>query len=148
MHPDEEGLIQQLATKMEQDQPVEKDADAAALINQTVATQPDAVYILTQATLVQEQALHAAQQQIASLQAQLAQAQNTQAAPPVPTSGGGFLSHLFGQPSGSSQNVATASPGGAVSGGGGNSFLRGAATTAVGVVAGETIFSGLGDLFN
>ena len=43
MHPDEEGLIQQLATKMQQDQPVEKDAEAAALIDQSVATQPDAV---------------------------------------------------------------------------------------------------------
>ena len=32
MHPDEEGLIQQLATKMQQDQPVEKDAEAAARI--------------------------------------------------------------------------------------------------------------------
>ena len=97
---------------------------------------------------MREQALHAAQVQIANLQAQLAQAQNTQAPPPAPTSGGSFLSHLFGEPSGSLQNVAAAAPAGAGFGGGGNSFLRGAATTAVGVVAGETIFSGLGDLFN
>lgn len=158
MHPDEEQLIRDLAQKVEQDHPVDKDADAAAVIEQTIANQPDAIYILTQAVLVQEQALHAARDQINNLNQQLAEAQQREAPPALASStGGGFLSHLFGQstPTGAAPQVATppaqpvvvqqAAPQGGFGGGG---FLRNAASMAVGVVAGDTIFSGLSDLFN
>jgi len=160
MHTDEEQLIRDLAGKVEQDHPVTKDPDAAAVIDQTIASQPDAVYILTQAVLVQEQALHAARDQINSLNQALAEAQQRQAPPALSTgSGGGFMSHLFGQPAAAPQvasppavspqvatpqAVAQPSAGGGFGGGG---FLRNAATMAVGVVAGDTIFSGLSDMF-
>jgi hypothetical protein len=160
MHTDEEQLIRDLAGKVEQDHPVTKDPDAAAVIDQTIASQPDAVYILTQAVLVQEQALHSARDQINSLNQALAEAQQRQAPPALSTgSGGGFMSHLFGQPAAAPQvaspqavspqvatpqAVAQPSAGGGFGGGG---FLRNAATMAVGVVAGDTIFSGLSDMF-
>lgn len=156
MHPDEQQLIEDLVTKIQQDEPVDKDPDASALIDQKIATQPDAVYILTQAVLVQEQALHAARDKINELNNALAEAQQRPAPAPLTSStGGGFLSHLFGQPSaatGSAGAVAApaqapAAPAAAGFGSGGG-FLRNAATMAVGVVAGDTIFSGLSDLFN
>lgn len=159
MHPDEEQLIRDLARKVEQDHPVDKDPDAATVIDQTIANQPDAIYILTQAVLVQEQALHAARDQINGLNQQLADAQQRQAPPALTSStGGGFMSHLFGQstPTAAAPQVATPQPAQPVvvqqaapqSGFGGGGFLRNAASMAVGVVAGDTIFSGLSDLFN
>ncbi len=158
MHPDEQQLIEDLVTKIQQDQPVAKDPDASALIDEKIATQPDAVYILTQAVLVQEQALHAARDQINDLNKALAEAEQRPAPAPLTSStGGGFLSHLFGQPAAATEGAgAVAAPAqapaapaaagfGSCAGGG---FLRNAATMAVGVVAGDTIFSGLSDLFN
>jgi hypothetical protein len=160
MHPDEEQLIRDLATKVQQDHPVTKDPDAATVIDQTIASQPDAIYILTQAVLVQEQALHAARDQINGLNQQLAEAQQREAPAALTSStGGGFLSHLFGQSTPTAPQVAApqagqpvvvqqaaAQPGGF--GGGGGGFLKNAATMAVGVVAGDTIFSGLSDMLN
>src|ERR1700682_5379173 len=100
MHPDEEQLIRDLATKVEQDHPVTKDPDAATVIEQTIASQPDAIYILTQAVLVQEQALHAARDQINGLNQQLAEAQQREAPAALTSSnGGGVLNHLVGQSS-------------------------------------------------
>ncbi|MBV8950570.1 MAG: DUF2076 domain-containing protein [Actinobacteria bacterium] len=152
MHPDEEQLIRDLAARVQQDQPVTKDADADTVIQQTIANQPDAVYILTQAVLVQEQALHAARDQINGLNQSLAAAQQRQAPAPLTSStGGGFLSHLFGQASGVASAAAGPGPVGvqqaAPQSGLGGGFLRNAASMAVGVVAGDTIFSGLSDLF-
>ncbi len=154
MHPDEEQLIRDLAGKVQADHPVVKDPDADAVIQQTIANQPDAVYILTQAVLVQEQALHAARDQINTLNQSLAEAQQRQAPAPLTASGGGgFLGHLFGQPSTGAAPAAAAAPGPVVvqqaapQPGAGGGFLRNAASMAVGVVAGDTIFSGLSDLF-
>lgn len=51
-----------------------KDAEAQSLIDTALARQPDAAYLLVQRCLLQDNALQAAQAQIASLQAEVQQA--------------------------------------------------------------------------
>jgi hypothetical protein len=50
---------------------IQKDAEADAMIQRAVAQQPDAAYLLVQRSLLQEQALKNAKQQITQLQEQL-----------------------------------------------------------------------------
>jgi hypothetical protein len=54
---------------------IQKDPEADALIQRAVAQQPDAAYLLVQRSLLQEQALNNAKEQIAQLQNQLQSAQ-------------------------------------------------------------------------
>src|SRR4051795_13542541 len=83
-------LVLGLADRLRQAQPVHKDQHAAELINRHIGGQPDAIYLLTQAVLLQEEALRTAQAKIADLEGRLASAT---APPPSPApSGGGFLS--------------------------------------------------------
>ena len=60
MTPEERGLIEGLFDRMVRYGAPEMDREAEALINQRVRALPDAVYMLTQSVLVQEQALEAA----------------------------------------------------------------------------------------
>src|SRR5438270_13367413 len=69
----------------------DKDPEADGLIRQPMAAQPDLPYYLTQTVLIQDLSLHQAQQRLADLEKQLADAQ--QAAKP---SVGSFLGGLFG----------------------------------------------------
>ena len=57
MTPQEKDLIQSVATKLKQSPESKKDADAEKFIADEIASQPDAIYKLTQAVLVQEMAL-------------------------------------------------------------------------------------------
>jgi hypothetical protein len=127
---------------------VAKDPEAAAMIAQAVSANPDAAYLLVQHTILADQALHAAQDRIAALEAQL------RPSPPAyaPTSflGGGRpnASGPWGaasQPDPSAPQAATSGP--FSMGGGLGSFLRNAGTAAVGVAGGEMLFSGLSGLF-
>ncbi|GJG85462.1 hypothetical protein tb265_06430 [Gemmatimonadetes bacterium T265] len=152
-----------LLNRLRQTQAANKDAEADGLIRQTVQAQPDAPYILAQTVLMQDYALHAAQDRIHALEQQLAQ---TQQQGQHASGGGGFLGSLFGggrsapstpqpppgsgapygggyaQPSYGSQ-IASA----VQSGAGQPSFLRSAAQTAAGIAGGALLFQGVENLF-
>ena len=92
MTPQEKDLITTLLARLKNaggGQP--KDPEADPLIRQAVAEQPDMPYYLVQTVLIQDLALHNAQNRIADLEKQLADAQ--QSAKPTVTS---FLGGLFG----------------------------------------------------
>ena len=71
MTPDERDLLTRFLSDLTQLRGVAKDPEAAALIEQAVARQPDAAYLLVQHSLLADQALHAAQDRIADLEARL-----------------------------------------------------------------------------
>jgi hypothetical protein len=124
------------------------------LIQAEIASQPDALYKLTQTVIVQELGLQQAQERIQQLEAELARTQSGAQAKPT-----SFLGGLFSggskpaPPAGSpapvaqppvAQPVAGPAPAAPRSGMGGvGSFLTGAAAGAAGVVGGQLIFDGL-----
>ncbi len=57
MTPQERELIMNIARKLANSPTKSKDGDAESLINQEIASQPDIIYKLTQAVLVQEMAI-------------------------------------------------------------------------------------------
>src|SRR5271163_5122981 len=176
MNPQEKELLTTLLDRVKNAPRQDKDPEADALIRQALAAQPDLPYYLTQTVLIQDLSLHQAQQRIADLEKQLADAQ--QAAKP---SVGSFLGGLFGsrppaQASGPAQagpwtrspQVAAAPPaqpygqpgyapqpgygqqpmgGGLMGGAGGGGFLRSAAATAAGVAGGALLSQGISSLF-
>jgi len=172
MTPQEKDLITTLLARLKNAGGQPKDPEADALIRQAMAEQPDAPYYLVQTVLIQDLSLHNAQNRIADLEKQLADAQ--QAAKPTVTS---FLGGLFGShppaPAGSgapaagpwtrAPQVAAAPPaqpyaqpgygqppagGGFMGGGmGGGGFLRSAAATAAGIAGGALLFQGIESLF-
>jgi hypothetical protein len=91
MTPQEKDLITTLLTRLKSVGGQPKDPEAEALIRQAMTEQPDAPYYLTQTVLIQDLSLHTAQQRIADLEKQLADAQ--QAAKPTSFLGGLFGSH-------------------------------------------------------
>lgn len=169
MTPQEHDVLQPLLERLRQTRLANKDAEADQLIRQTVQAQPDAPYILAQTVLMQDYALHAAQDRIHALEQQLAQSQAQGQQQGQHASGGGFLSGLLGgarpapapppppaygpsygqgapayaQPSYGAQIANAVQPGA----GGGSSFLRSAAQTAAGVAGGALLFQGLEGLF-
>ena len=176
MTPQENDLITTLLARLKNAGGQPKDAEADALIRKAMTEQPDGPYYLAQTVLIQDLSLHNAEQRIADLEKQLADAQ--QAAKPTATS---FLGGLFGSrqpapPAGSappagpwtrSPQVAAAPPappysqggysqpgynqpmpgGGGFMGGGGGGFLQSAAATAAGVAGGALLFQGISSLF-
>lgn len=70
MSPQESELLQQFLNRLSQTPLTNKDAQADALIRQTLALQADAPYLLVQRAVLLEQALSNAQNQIAQLQAE------------------------------------------------------------------------------
>jgi uncharacterized protein len=176
MEPQEKDLITTLLARLKSaggGQP--KDPEADALIRQATAEQPDAPYYLVQTVLIQDLSLHNAQNRIADLEKQLANAQ--QAAKPTSFLGGLFGSRPQAPASGGgsagpagpwsrSPQVAAAPPGqpygqpgyaqqapggggfmGGMGGGAGGGFLRSAAATAAGVAGGALLFQGIESLF-
>ena len=91
MTPQEKELLTTLLDRLKNAPRQDKDPEADALIRQAMTAQPDLPYYLTQTVLIQDLSLHQAQQRIADLEKQLADAQ--QAAKP---SVGSFLGGLFG----------------------------------------------------
>ncbi len=150
MTPDERNLLNDLADKIAQTPAPPKDPEAEDFIRTHIGNRPDALYLMTQTVLVQNLALQHAQQQIQDLQ---------RSAPGQIGSGSSFLggpaSASYGQ--NRPQYTASAPPpqyaapppqyAPAASGGGG-SFLRGAAQTATGVVAGTLAAEAIGSLFH
>jgi hypothetical protein len=71
MDQQERQALQEFLHELLQARINRKDPEADAMINQAIARQPDAPYLLVQRTLLQGQALDVAQRQIAALQAEL-----------------------------------------------------------------------------
>jgi hypothetical protein len=142
MQAQESQLINDLFERLRPFDSQPRDPEAERLIANLVSRQPSTAYLLTQTVLVQEQALKAAQDRIAELEAK------TGAVPPP---SGGFLASApkIG-PWGAAPAAATEpprSPWGAPpqpSAGGG--FLRTALTTAAGVAGGALLFEGIRNL--
>src|SRR5216684_5545096 len=89
MVPQERDLITTLLARLKSAGGQPKDPEADPLIRQAMVEQPDAPYYLVQTVLIQDLSLHQAQNRIADLEGQLANAQ----ASAKPTS---FLGNLFG----------------------------------------------------
>src|SRR5437762_13373538 len=71
MTPDERALLQRFLQDLVQTRAAEKDREAESMILEALRSSPDAAYVLVQHAILSDQALHAAQDQIASLQTQL-----------------------------------------------------------------------------
>lgn len=83
MTPQENEKLQNFLGQLKQAQGVQRDPEADAMITAAVSRQPDAAYLLVQRTLLQDQALEAAQSRIAELERQAQAAR--------PASSGSFL---------------------------------------------------------
>jgi hypothetical protein len=155
MTPDERNLLQGFLQDLVQTRGVNKDTEADSMIRDALRASPDAAYVLVQHAILSDQALHAAQDQIANLQAQLNSAGS---APPARFLGGpspwaqAAAPQPQPQPQPQWQPQSQPSrgffgPGPFASGGGLGSFLRSAGTTAAGVAGGALLFEGLSGLF-
>lgn len=136
MQPQERELIVGLFDRLRPFDSQPRDPEAERLIADSVARQPSTPYLLTQTVLVQEQALKAAQERIAELEAKSGADQ--------PSSGFLGSAPKIG-PWGSAPAAPARSPLQAAvapqqAGGG---FLRSALTTAAGVAGGALLFEGI-----
>ena len=145
MNEQEKSMITELADRIRSTPPPQKDLDAEKLINEHIASQKNAPYIMTQTMLVQQQAIASLQQRIQNLEHQ--QLHTTKGKK-------GFLGNLFGNkqpkspyPGQAPQSSRYAPQQMPPSSGGGSSFLGSAMSTAVGVAGGMALFSGLEHLF-
>jgi hypothetical protein len=171
MTPQEQQLIQSVFDRLARAGVGAKDPQAEALIHDLAARQPDSLYGLVQAVIMQEVGLNQAQQRINELQQQLAQQQ------PAQPAGGSFLGGTSPWGGGSVPNAGAPQPRAAwnyapqpqplpqqptyapapayapqqpvyaqpQSPAGG--FLRNAATMAAGVAGGSLIAEGISGLF-
>lgn len=95
MSPEERQLLSSLFDRVRSAAPTPRDADAEALIAQSVREQPYAPYFLAQAVIMQEQGMKAAADRIQQLEAQVHQLQQQGAdSHPQPQQSGGFLGGL------------------------------------------------------
>jgi hypothetical protein len=144
MQAEERELITGLFGRLQPFEAQPRDGEAETLIKDFVARQPSAPYLLVQTVLVQEQALKAAQERIAELEAKAG------AAPAAP----GFLgsapkigpwgaSPAAPQPIPPTRSPLQAALAPQPAGGG---FLRTAMTTAAGVAGGALLFEGIRSL--
>lgn len=155
MDTEDRRLIDALATSMRQARDTPRDAQAKTYIEQTVGREPDALYLLTQAVLLQREALEQAQARIADLEQQRSQPQQASQQGGL----GGLLGSLFGGPQAqSAQRTQQQTRGGGFWAGraqsasgrtrhSSSSFLRTAAGAAVGVAGGALLFEGLSGAF-
>ncbi len=157
MQSQERDLITGLFGRLQQFEAQPRDPEAEALISGSVVRQPAAPYLMVQTVLVQEQALKAAQERIAELEAKV------NAAPAAPTSFLGSAPKVSpwgpqaaGSQSGAAQGAqqapvpstrsplqAAVAPAAAPAGG---SFLRTAMMTAAGVAGGALLFQGISSM--
>jgi len=156
MQSQERDLISGLFGRIQQFETQARDPEAEALIASSVARQPAAPYLLIQTVLVQEQALKAAQERIAELEAKVSAAP---AAAPSFLGSAPKVSPWGGQTSGAQAGGApparpsmvptTRSPlqaAVAPQQAGGGSFLRTAMATAAGVAGGALLFQGISSM--
>jgi hypothetical protein len=152
MQSQERELITGLFGRLQPFEAQPRDGEAEALIKDSVAKQPAAPYLLVQTVLVQEQALKAAQERIAELEAKAGSAPAASgflgSAPKIGPWGGG--AQAGAQPNAARASVpSTRSPlqaAVAPQQGGGGGFLRTAMATAAGVAGGALLFEGIRNL--
>jgi hypothetical protein len=153
--PQEEQLLNSLVERVNQTQLQEKDPDAEALLNQSLGSNPDALYIMAQTVLVQNIALDQARAQLIQLQQQ---------SRPQPAQTTSFLGRLlgdrdpeparpqpppyqpvpnYGPPQPQYAQPQYQQPQYVPYQAGPPSFLRGAMQTAAGVAAGALAFEGV-----
>jgi len=174
MTPQEQQLLQGLTDRINQTTLTDKDPEAEQFIDQSLARNPDALYILAQTVLVQQYALDSARKQLDQAKQDLDQTrQQLQQAQQQPVKHSSFLGSLLGTddrpappPYAPVQTYAPpppvayaqpvpygygapqfGSPMGSPMGGGGG-FLRSAMTTAAGVAAGAIAFEGIESLMH
>src|SRR5215510_7668835 len=94
MNADERQLISQLFERMRNYGMPEKDREAEALIKELVRANPDAVYMLVQSVLVQEQALEATNARVQELEEQVRSMEESDRSRGARS--GGFLSGYWG----------------------------------------------------
>ncbi|MFE6613364.1 DUF2076 domain-containing protein [Amycolatopsis sp. NPDC057786] len=150
MEHEDRQLIFGLAERLRQAQPVYKDPEVADLIARQIAGQPDAMYLLVGAVLMQEDALRNAKTRIAELERSAPYqdpyvnhrdpyaAQRDPYGQAPAQSGGGFLSGMFGR---------ERDAGEAQQGRPGGGFLKTAAAAAAGVAGGGLLLGGLTGAF-
>ena len=176
MTPEERQLLSALAQRVKNVPPQQKDPEAEQFIRQLVMERPDTPYVLAQTVIMQDFALRNAQSQIEELQRQLSEMAPPAQERPGSFLGGLFGRSQPPQPSSSSSSSSSGSvprvnpwgqpdapPPGWGSGPGGygqppqgptmqpsqtGSFLRGAASTAVGVAGGALLFQGINSMFS
>jgi len=168
MTPEESQALQQLLSQLTQIKGIDKDPEADRMIAQAVARQPDAAYLLIQRTMILEQALNAAKEQISQLQSQASQSRPASAgrsfldanawgnhAPASAPSQRPAETSVTGRPLGGTaqgQGQWTGPGMAAMPGrqssflGGGGSMLGTMAATAAGVAGGAFLFHGIGNL--
>ena len=158
MNTEESRLLSAFLSQLTAIRGVGKDPEADALIQRAAADQPDALYLLVQKALLQEQALNGAKSRIAALEREVDQHRAGR-----PAAGGGFLGQdpwASSAPSAATRvrsagpaaaGMAQPMPGAyapmaapAVSPWGG--FLGSAAATAAGVAGGAFLFHGIESL--
>jgi hypothetical protein len=145
--PDERTILTRFLDDLARTPNVTKDAEADAMIAEAVRRNPDAVYLLVQHAILADQALHAAQAQLAAQgggsfltpQPAPAPAAPQPAASPWGGGQGGPWAGQGGAPVQSSPFAADSGLGG---------FLRGAGQMAVGVAAGDFLFQGIENIFS
>ena len=150
MNTEESQLLREFLGQLTQVRGVTKDPEADRFIHEAASSQPDALYLLVQKALLQDQALRSAQSQIRTLQQQLDHANRQQTS----ASQSGFLSRdPWATTAPQSQYlpaVTPVSPGYAPMGVTGpspfGSFLGAAAATAAGVAGGAFLFHGIESL--
>src|SRR5215469_12467710 len=74
MTPEEQQMLNDLANKVAQTPPPQRDPQAEDFIRTRIGSRPDALYLMTQTVLIQNLALDHAKQQIQELQQKLAAA--------------------------------------------------------------------------
>ncbi len=155
MTPQEKSMIDSVFDRIAQGATGTKDAEAMAVIEDRVARQPNSVYGLVQAVLIQEMALNQAGARVAELERQLAQSGQSQ--------GSSFLGGVgpWGraaapvaapapaqpQPQPQYQAQPAAGPWGPTMQPAGGGFLRNVAGMAAGVAAGSLLADGIASLF-
>jgi len=153
MNSEEQNLLTQFLDQLKSIRGMAKDPEADRLIARAAAEQPDALYLLVQKALLQEQGLKSAQTRIEQLQQQLSQAQAARSQTPA---GGGFLGqNPWANPApraAGGMGYAPTAPlnappmGMGMGSSGFGSFLGSAAATAAGVAAGAFLFQGIENL--
>ena len=95
MTPQEQQMIDGLIDRVRNTQLTDRDPEAAAHLQQGLGANPDAIYILAQTVLVQQQALLQAQSQLQAANAEAARLRDAAGHPPQQASGS-WLDRFFG----------------------------------------------------
>ena len=175
MQEQERLLIENLAQRLKSTQVEHVDVEANDLINKLIASEKNALYLLTQAVLLQEQALTGAQEKIKELEDKI---ESLEKEPPKTS----FLGGLFGNNAAKQETDSNSGQSGQSAASkdfdprdyassqrqeqpiqngqfqqgaagsnrmsGGSSFLAQAASTAAGVAGGALLFQGISHLFS